>query len=69
MSLKEAIALSGDKNIYIAGGYELYKEALPSADKLYITEVDFAVTDGDLFFSSLTKMILKKKKVKPKATK
>ena len=31
-SLQEAIAFSGDTNIYIAGGYDLFKEAIPLVD-------------------------------------
>lgn len=48
-SLAEAIALAGDRDIYIAGGARLYKEALPLAEKLYITEVEASV-EGDTFF-------------------
>lgn len=49
-SVQEAIALAGDANIYISGGYGLYKEAIPFVDKMYITEVDIEVEDGDVFF-------------------
>lgn len=49
-SLKEAIAAAGDADIYVAGGYGLFKEALPLVDKMYITEVDMIVEDGDVFF-------------------
>lgn len=41
---------AGCAKIYIAGGYGLYKEALPFVDKMYITEVDLVVEDGDVFF-------------------
>ena len=49
-SLQEAIAVAGDADIYAAGGYGLFKEALPLADKMYITEVDMIVENGDVFF-------------------
>ena len=55
-SLKEALELAAkdfanpDQNIYIAGGYSLYKEALPLVDAMYITEVQIKVPDGDTFF-------------------
>ena len=49
-SVQEAIALAGEKDIYISGGYGLYKEAIPFVDKMYITEVDMIVEDGDVFF-------------------
>ena len=40
----------GEVNVYISGGYGLYKEAIPFVDKMYITEVDTVVEDGDVFF-------------------
>ena len=53
-SVKEAITLASDwaknQNIYFAGGYEIYKEALPYVDVMYITEVQLVVEDGDVFF-------------------
>ncbi|MBR3517239.1 MAG: dihydrofolate reductase [Lachnospiraceae bacterium] len=49
-SVQEAIELAGDANIYISGGYGLYKEAMPLVEKMYITEVDTVVEDGDVFF-------------------
>ena len=49
-SLQEAISISGDENVYIAGGYGLFKEALPLVDTMYITEIDMVVENGDVFF-------------------
>lgn len=49
-SLAEALALSDNSNIYIAGGYGVYKEAIPFVDVMYITEVDMNIEDGDVFF-------------------
>ena len=49
-SLQEAIAISGGEKVYIAGGYGLFKEALPLVDEMYITEVDITIDDGDVFF-------------------
>ena len=48
-SLEEAIALAGDRDVYIAGGARLYEEALPRAERLYITEIGCRV-EGDTFF-------------------
>lgn len=48
-SVKEAIELAKDEDIYIAGGYGIYKEALPMVDVMYITEVDIIVDDGDVY--------------------
>lgn len=53
-SVKEAIELSSNwaknQNIYFAGGYEIYKEAIPLVDVMYITEVKITVEKGDVFF-------------------
>jgi dihydrofolate reductase len=48
--LDEAIALAGNVDeIMIVGGATLYAEALPVADRLYVTLVD-AEIDGDAYF-------------------
>lgn len=49
-SLKEAIQIAGEADVYVSGGYGLFKEALPIADKIYLTEIDMEVPDGDVFF-------------------
>ena len=53
-SVKEAISLASswakNQNIYFAGGYGIYKEALPLVDVMYITEVKITVEKGDVFF-------------------
>lgn len=49
-SLQEAIAISSGEKVYIAGGYGLFKEALPLVDKMYITEIDILIDNGDVFF-------------------
>ncbi len=49
-SVKEAIEMAGNQDVYIAGGYGLYKEAIPLVEKMYITEVHMDVEDGDVFF-------------------
>lgn len=49
-SLAEALEMAdNDKDIYIAGGAMLYKEALPLVDKMYITEIDKEI-EGDTVF-------------------
>ncbi len=48
-SLAEAIEYAEDQDIYIAGGEQLYREALPLADRLYLTKIDLEV-EGDTFF-------------------
>jgi len=53
-TLKEAIELAGDKDIYISGGAKLYEEALPLVEKMYITEIDCDI-NGDTFFPPFDK--------------
>ena len=74
-SVQEAIALAQDKealsragftpkgehDIYISGGYGLYKEAVAFVDKMYITEVDTVVEDGDVFFPEFDEEVFEKK--------
>ena len=48
-SLKEALKIAQNKDVYISGGSMLYQEALPLVDKMYITEIDLDV-EGDTFF-------------------
>ena len=54
-SLGEAIRVAGKADIYISGGYGLYIEALPIVDKMYITEIDMEIEDGDVFFPEFDK--------------
>ncbi|UCE85926.1 MAG: dihydrofolate reductase [Deltaproteobacteria bacterium] len=42
-------AAAGDDEVFVAGGAELYREALPRADRLYLTVVHTDVA-GDVFF-------------------
>jgi dihydrofolate reductase len=51
-SLPAAIALCGDADAFVTGGAALYAEALPLADRLYLTEID-ATLEGDTFFPAL----------------
>ena len=52
-SLDEALAKGGEVNaeeVMIIGGGEIYRQAMPLATNLYITEVDADVSDADAFF-------------------
>ncbi len=57
-SLEEARAAAaralGADEVFIIGGGEIYKEALPFTDRLYLTIVD-AVTEADTFFPAYEK--------------
>lgn len=51
-SLDEALRVAeaaGDDEAFIVGGAELYREALPRADRMYFTEVA-AEVEGDTYF-------------------
>lgn len=48
-NLPQALALAGAQDVFICGGAQLYREALPLADILYLTEIH-AHFDGDTQF-------------------
>jgi dihydrofolate reductase len=55
--VNEAVGLAKNRNeteAFIIGGAEIYKLALPDADRLYLTEIQ-AEVDGDTFFPSFSK--------------
>lgn len=68
-SLEEAIQKAGDGEIFIIGGGEIYSQALPIADKLYLTLVESGV-DGDTFFpdwrDNFTKEVFREERVDAK---
>lgn len=39
-----------NSEVFVIGGAQLYEQALPHADRLYITEVDADIPGGDAFF-------------------
>ena len=54
-NLEDAIALAGAEHfqeIFIIGGGEIYKQAMPGADKIYMTRVH-ATLEGDTFFPQI----------------
>lgn len=48
-SLEAALATAGDGEVFVVGGGEIYRQALPLADALEITQVD-AEPSGDVYF-------------------
>lgn len=48
-SLQEALAIAGERDVYISGGARLYEEAIDLVDVMYNTEID-AEIEGDTFF-------------------
>ena len=52
-SLKEALELAKDeKEIFIAGGGEIYRQVLPMTDRIYLTIID-KVIEGDVYFPEI----------------
>lgn len=54
--------------IFIMGGGETYRKALPTADKLYITHVHTAIEDADTFFPVIDPVIWMVESETPSAT-
>ncbi|WP_294587886.1 dihydrofolate reductase [uncultured Phocaeicola sp.] len=53
-SLDEALeACRTDEEVFVIGGASLYREALPLAHRLYLTEVDDAGKPADTFFPAI----------------
>lgn len=48
-SLEEAIGLAGADRVMVIGGGQIYRQALPRADRMELTLID-AVVDGDTRF-------------------
>jgi dihydrofolate reductase len=50
-SLEEALLhCAPDEDVYIIGGASVYKQALPLADRLCLTEIDDTPAEADTFF-------------------
>ena len=62
-SLQEAIERAGQEEIFIAGGAEIFQEALPLADKIYMTYVDMEVPDADRFFPNFSEEEYKREEI------
>ena len=55
ISIAEAFAIAREASeICIIGGGEIYREALPLAATLYLTEVDTEVADADTYFPEVS---------------
>jgi dihydrofolate reductase/RimJ/RimL family protein N-acetyltransferase len=48
-SLAQAIAYVGEEDAFVAGGEQLYREALPLVDVMYLTLIDLEI-EGDTYF-------------------
>jgi dihydrofolate reductase len=59
-SLQEAISLArnnGEDEAFIIGGGTIYEQAMPLIDRLYLTEVDTAVENGEVFFPAVAPVV------------
>ena len=52
-SLKDVLKRFADRDIFICGGANVYSEALPYADRIYLTVID-KVYHGDVFFPEIS---------------
>ena len=49
-SLQSALEKSAGEEVFVMGGGQLYREAMPLAERLYVTHVHTVVDDADTFF-------------------
>jgi len=74
-SLESAINFAksaGETELFITGGGEIYKMALPLADRIYLTEIDYS-EEGDVYFpefnqDNFTKKLIHSERVHEKNT-
>lgn len=61
-SLEEALnSCRPDEHVYIIGGASVYRQALPFADALYLTEVDAEAPQVDAYFPEINPTIWQEK--------
>ena len=57
-SIEDAIeALQEQNEVFVIGGAQIYKQVMPYADKLYVTEVAASFPDADVFFPQIDKTV------------
>lgn len=65
-SLEEAYSMVDPTGkVFVMGGGETYRQALPTADKLYITHVHTSIEDADTFFPVIDPAIWKVESTTP----
>ena len=52
-SLADALALAGPTEVFVIGGGQVYREAMPFADQMMLTEIEQS-PEGDAFFPRST---------------
>ncbi|WP_028079361.1 dihydrofolate reductase [Solimonas soli] len=66
-SLDEALAAHGDGELMVIGGAQLYRQTLPLAQRIYLTEVQARVGDGDAWFPPFDRSAFREMAVEPHA--
>ena len=61
--IKKALNEADSDEVFIIGGGTIYKEFLPLADKLYLTEIDAECPDAEVYFPEFDKKKYKRKKL------
>lgn len=51
-SIEAALEAASDEEVFIIGGAQVYQQALPLVERIYVTQVN-AKIDGDAFFPNL----------------
>lgn len=58
-SLQEAMEGAGDRELFVIGGSQIYKQAIPSVNRLYLTLID-DTKEADTFFPPYEHLFTKK---------
>ena len=62
-SLEEALKhCAEDEEVFIMGGASVYRQAMPLADKLFMTEIDAEAAEADVYFPAIDPEIWHEKK-------
>lgn len=62
-SLEEALKhCAEDEEVFIMGGASVYRQAMPLADKLFMTEIDAEASEADVYFPAIDPEIWHEKK-------
>ena len=54
-SVKDALKIAEAEDVFVIGGGRIYKEFLPYADNLYLTEINAECKDADTYFPEFNK--------------
>lgn len=63
-SVEQALKYCDNEEAFVLGGGMIYKEFLPFADKLYLTEIEDSLENADTYFPSFDKNEYKRTVVK-----